>query len=283
MRQLLQSQRGSIIVFFAVLLVVLLGMAGLAIDVGYWYTEKTKLQNVVDAAVLAGVWELPDETTAKNVGTAFAQKNGINTIALQKSATDPDVLEGTASCTAPRFFSKLFLDADVPISAVAKAKLTKSAINVGVAPIGLPEGETWVPGSTYKLKYADNFSVSNTGALDLGNGANDFRNYLINGYNGDLYIDQVIETKPGEMKGPTEQALETLYGKTIVCVEVEIVDTKNNGKMDLRITGFQEFKIVPTPDSEKNTGNIYGIYIGRLDVGTVDNGVAVINSAKLIQ
>ena len=43
-------------------MVVLLGMAGLVIDVGSWYRDQRDLQADADAAALAGAQELPNDT-----------------------------------------------------------------------------------------------------------------------------------------------------------------------------------------------------------------------------
>jgi hypothetical protein len=55
------SQRGSILVLATVGMVALLGMAGLALDMGHAYLMKTRLQNALDAAALSGAKTL-DET-----------------------------------------------------------------------------------------------------------------------------------------------------------------------------------------------------------------------------
>ena len=48
-----EGERGIVIVIVAIVLVMLLGFAGLAIDFGYAYVEKARLQAVADAAALA--------------------------------------------------------------------------------------------------------------------------------------------------------------------------------------------------------------------------------------
>ena len=53
-----KSQRGAVIVLFAVLVRVLFGFMGLGIDVGVAYVEKGKVQDIADAAALAGAAKL---------------------------------------------------------------------------------------------------------------------------------------------------------------------------------------------------------------------------------
>src|SRR3954452_21991698 len=72
-----RDESGQAIVLSAVWMIVLLGMAGLVIDVGSWYRAQRNLQSDADAAALAGAQELPDDTGAAGVmAKSFAQKNG---------------------------------------------------------------------------------------------------------------------------------------------------------------------------------------------------------------
>jgi Flp pilus assembly protein TadG len=49
-----QNKRGATAVIVAICLIMLIGFAALAIDVGYLYTTRNELQNVADASALAG-------------------------------------------------------------------------------------------------------------------------------------------------------------------------------------------------------------------------------------
>jgi hypothetical protein len=50
----LRSEKGVALVYFALLLVVFMGVAALAVDMGYLYVGRTELQRTVDGAALAG-------------------------------------------------------------------------------------------------------------------------------------------------------------------------------------------------------------------------------------
>ena len=54
-----KEEGGYILVLIAGSMTVLLSIAGLALDLGWWYREATKLQSAVDAAALAGVVYMP--------------------------------------------------------------------------------------------------------------------------------------------------------------------------------------------------------------------------------
>lgn len=77
----IKNNRGQILVLVAVSLVVLLGFAALAIDIGYFYHTKNQLQGAADAAALAGASELQYGSTSQSQPLArqeawkFACKN----------------------------------------------------------------------------------------------------------------------------------------------------------------------------------------------------------------
>lgn len=60
MKQILRQECGSILIFTAAVLPILLGLTGIAFDVGNLYMHKARLQNVVDAAALAGARAFAD-------------------------------------------------------------------------------------------------------------------------------------------------------------------------------------------------------------------------------
>ncbi|HXV56238.1 MAG TPA: pilus assembly protein TadG-related protein, partial [Gaiellaceae bacterium] len=57
-----RSERGQVAVVVACFLVVLIGAAGLAVDVGSWYRADRATQAAADAAALAGAQGLQDGT-----------------------------------------------------------------------------------------------------------------------------------------------------------------------------------------------------------------------------
>ena len=66
--RLAREQRGQVLALIVVALIPLLGMVGLAIDIGYAYYSQRTLQSSADAASLAGASQLPNLGGA--VGTA---------------------------------------------------------------------------------------------------------------------------------------------------------------------------------------------------------------------
>lgn len=56
--KIIKTEKGAIMTLAALLLPVLLAFTGIAYDLGHLYMEKSRLQNIADAAVLAGLAEL---------------------------------------------------------------------------------------------------------------------------------------------------------------------------------------------------------------------------------
>ncbi|MEW6622201.1 MAG: TadE/TadG family type IV pilus assembly protein [Bacillota bacterium] len=78
LKSFLADENGISVVLFAIVLVVILGFTGLAVDIGVHAAEKRKTVNALDAAVLAGAHFLPGNTSqAKSTAINYANKNGI--------------------------------------------------------------------------------------------------------------------------------------------------------------------------------------------------------------
>ena len=61
----IRNESGQAMVFVALFLVVLMGFAALAVDVGAMTVQRSKLQNAADAAALAGALDYANaESTA---------------------------------------------------------------------------------------------------------------------------------------------------------------------------------------------------------------------------
>ena len=71
----LHDQDGAVAAIVAVSLVVILGFAGLAIDMSYAYSTRNMLQITASAAALAAAPELPDQSQARAKALEYVEKN----------------------------------------------------------------------------------------------------------------------------------------------------------------------------------------------------------------
>ena len=97
-------QRGAVAIIVGLLMVVLVGFIGLALDGGHLYLTKTELQNGADACALAASYELTDTPSipaaaflrAEAAGQLVGNRNSVNFQGKAISAADIDVRFGTS-------------------------------------------------------------------------------------------------------------------------------------------------------------------------------------------
>ncbi|MDO8769806.1 MAG: Tad domain-containing protein [Burkholderiaceae bacterium] len=99
-----RPQRGAVMLIFGLTLVVLIGFAGLAIDLGRFFVVKSELQNAMDACALSAASQLKPGANDSNAliraaayGKVFitgadAVRNKVN---FQSKVPDPNILEIT--------------------------------------------------------------------------------------------------------------------------------------------------------------------------------------------
>lgn len=73
----IKNERGAYMVFFAILIPILFGCAGLAVDLGNGFARHARLQKAADAAVLAAayVYDKDDVTDLKTVAHTYIEAN----------------------------------------------------------------------------------------------------------------------------------------------------------------------------------------------------------------
>ena len=116
------KQAGQIVVIFALMLTVIIGLVGIAIDTTYAWRESLRVQRASDAAALAGVVYMPgcfDSTSGSSCttynATAIAATtsgqngfpSGTSTITSSRGSTSRE-LDVTVSTKVPTFFSRIF-------------------------------------------------------------------------------------------------------------------------------------------------------------------------------
>ena len=162
------SQRGAVAIAVAVALLVLVGMAGLALDLGQLFVTKTELQNAMDACALSAARELryPPMTAAQlqraetrgQVRRGAEQRGDPEREAIAPAAIDvtfSNTLDGTyspaggappntqfARCTTRQTGIVMWLmqvwDHDTEdVGATAVASLQPSAMPCGIIPLGM--------------------------------------------------------------------------------------------------------------------------------------------------
>ena len=109
---LLRDQRGAVAIIVGISLVLILGIAALAVDGGYLYVLKNRLQVSADSAALAGASVLPVEGDVRSVAVEYAGKN-LPAADHGMVLADADVVLGNWDKD-----TRTFTPAGVPINAV---------------------------------------------------------------------------------------------------------------------------------------------------------------------
>jgi hypothetical protein len=134
--------RGQVLVIFAILLVVLLGFTGLAVDVGRQNAQQRHLQTAADAAALAGCKALIDGASDSAAST---QARSIARINLERSpigiagdvAADPDRVYEDGHAGDPAYLQSGVLVAGTTVRvAISSDVPTTLARVVGVGSLG---------------------------------------------------------------------------------------------------------------------------------------------------
>jgi len=133
MSRLGRHEGGAVALFAGLMLMLICGAVGLAIDVGVWYRTARAMQNATDAAAVAAARDGGSENTGKAVAAryGFVDQAGGITVQIQPHLCP----NGQNNCyratindeAAPQFFSKVLGIPAPPISTSATVSLTAGA------------------------------------------------------------------------------------------------------------------------------------------------------------
>jgi Flp pilus assembly protein TadG len=293
MSAMLRNERGVSLILTAILMIVLLGMAALAVDVGRIYVSRQYLVNCCDAAALAGGLELPDraKATAKAQECALTNKMAHNQVSFPADAMGPNgptKIRVDGQLTVPHTFARVLGFQAAQVSAYAVVLKTGAIgwVSDRVVPWGIPWYDksgapySYENGTLYTLKVGSQSdlgsgTVGKTGgnfyplALerslgDGGSGGTVYNEDIKWGFDGTVKVGDVTDTEPGNMVGPTKQAVlsdsDSLFKRASVApwaddtwdnldygnprvVIVPIIDPLGKGRTEVTILGFAAFYV----------------------------------------
>lgn len=128
MKRLCFNQKGSILILMAFTIPFLFALTAIAVDCGYLYVQKSHLQNIADAAALAGAAKLGAGTTeAKALAESYIAKNStaddagnVSTITFPEESNTKKI-RVAISKAAPLLFMKYFNYNSIPLEVYAVA------------------------------------------------------------------------------------------------------------------------------------------------------------------
>lgn len=282
------DNRGSIPIIICLLITGLLAFTSYVIDIGMVYIEKTKLSNAIDAAALAAVMELPnDSIKAKTVAKEYLEKNNVNSNeVIITISSDKKSIAIEAIKNVKHLFAKVIGIESSDVNAKTEARIypTKS-VKSGVRPFAV-EGYNFSYGDLVTLKEgAGDGYRGNYGAVALGgSGANVFRGNALYGYRGRIAVGDYIYTEPGNMAGVSNEiknyinSENSTFGSfsrgSIRVWTIPIVDSLEvNGRKKVLVVGFAQF-YVETIDGNSGKVEIQGRFIKYVVNSEVDENLS---------
>ena len=253
-RNKLIGNRGAIAIIFALMLVVIIGIASFAIDEGALYQTRRSVQTVADAAAFAGVQELPENPNlAIQKAIEYAALNNLtitsSDVTISNTYANNDTINVTAiNPDAPLYLAGVFGRDSATVNANASAVIGSPSLVNGVVPWGFEENN-YTPGEEYVLKCGSPPAPGpgNFGALAIdGSGATIYRSTIMNGATTPLSKEMWVDPATGNMTGPTAQGTDDrIYNQ-----ENQIFDTfgqltENVDTVYKLIKGDSQFIIVP--------------------------------------
>jgi hypothetical protein len=269
----LRRQEGQVTVLVAVFMVVLVGMAGFAIDVGSWFRQQRASQSTVDSAALAGAQSLPDDTAgATAMANTYAGKNGGTagaTITLTSRYAPNDTITVQQTRPAAGFFSSVLGISTVTVRAHASAVSELPTQVMGAAPIAVDIRHPMLSGGGCPC-----FSVPTTidlgkkgapgafGMIDLamnsGNtGTSTLAAWIANGYNQYLPLGD-YDSDPGAKfnSSQIQAALQSKYGSDLLFPVYDSL-SGNGSNAKYHVIGWAAFHVTLSQASG-NSGTISG-------------------------
>lgn len=121
-----EGEKGAALIAISLGLVVLLGMSALAVDLGWYYLNGSRMQRAADAAALAGVVHLPASSAdaAADAATA-ARLNDFGAATLMPQVLSDNRYRVTLSTDVPTFFASAIGFSSLPLSRTATAEYVK--------------------------------------------------------------------------------------------------------------------------------------------------------------
>ncbi|WP_296818702.1 pilus assembly protein TadG-related protein [Brevundimonas sp.] len=172
LRSLGENVRGNVAVIFALSLPLVVGGAGFGVETTYWYHMQAQLQAAADAAAHAGAMERRAGSGAEaveQVAVMAASENGFDTLAgaavvnappLTGPSAGGDAVEVILSQAAERFFTAMFSDGDVGLTARAVA-VYRTAADACILALD--------PTASRAANFAGNTSVTLSGCSVMAN------------------------------------------------------------------------------------------------------------------
>ncbi len=220
-----KASKGQAIFIVILALPVIVGVLTLVMDVGNLYYNQVSMQVAVDSGVLSGALYLPSyPSQAVSVAEDYAERNGIKAgeIVSCTVSSDHKTVLMTTSRYLPCFFCAVLgegtahaqtapgpeTSSGTGVKASASALIVPIRAATGVVPLGVDYRTSLNFGNVVQLKQGQ-VGAGNWSPLALGGtGGDNYRSNVQSGYPGKVSAGDSLQTEPGNVVGPTTQAIQ---------------------------------------------------------------------------
>ncbi|MDH7485241.1 MAG: pilus assembly protein TadG-related protein [Anaerolineae bacterium] len=285
-RKLQGEQRGATLVWVMLAMVALIAMAALAVDGGYAYVQRRRMQNAADAAAIAGARLRALGGTTAEVGAVvnqYATANGATGV----SWTYPtgQKIRVTASCSFPTFFAGIIGLWQMTASATGEASIQYLSEAGNLLPM-IVEDRDFNIGQIYELWGDDREAPGNFGWLDWNGGSPSTPELADNirhpSNSGTWRIGDWVPGGPGvKASSQVKSALNIWIGQHVTIPFYDLVQGQGNNTT-YRIAGFGEFTLTDY-DFQGNPKWVRGYFIRWVELGPGGGPNRGLASVKLTQ
>lgn len=248
------KENGQVSVIIAIAIVSFVGMLAFVIDVGSMYETRRNAQTAADSAALAGVQELPENPDrAKVKAIEYAQEHGNVTLAESDIYFSEDYdtifVDNAQDSSTPLFFSGIYGLNQKTISTKATAKVFSPLSLSNLVPWIIKESDLSY-GDEVILKSNNQQTPGNFQAMDYnggGGGANEYKDNIINGYDGEIFLYEWYPIEAGNMAGPTGQGVEARLGSN-TCTLGDVTDVLEDGTLLVTNPSCPRIVLIPFTD-----------------------------------
>lgn len=205
----MKRKKGIAVIMIVLMIVAIIGSLGLIIDKGRIYYYRWKLINATQAAVMAGLQDLPDKTEALRNCYKALKGNNFNSSLSDKNINfviDSNKIVATATQEIPMTMAQILGYRTWTISTQVTGRIGPIAVQKRVAPIGVEISANTIQFyKRYRLENDIHYSPGTEEIniqyypLDLPGG---LQNNILNGYAGELKINHTPK-----FLDPTDQSV----------------------------------------------------------------------------
>ena len=301
----IKNEKGVTQIIVVVAITLLIASTAMVIDVGSAIAKQNKLSNALDAAVLAGVMELPrDPVAAEAIAKDYLKKNGFLETDATFTIKDNNKTIAVVGAVDHQFYLASVIGIKSTVVNARSMAIVGPADGVkGLRPFGVeepPPGNQFVPGQEITLKegggdgYHGNFGAV---AFSESSGASDLLYNILNGTDEIINIGDIILTEPGNMVPSVKivkdmiaedpfSAWDTAETSSPRMWLIPIVDTMTvSGRDEVTVEQFAYF-FVDTVGTKAGKVEITGRFVeGYTASGTVDPSAPFegVYATKLVQ